>query len=337
MVIICVLKNWLGDVIFTSPALRTIRMNYPAAQIICLAPKRCSDILRANPNVDEVISFDERSEQKSLSEKWKLILKLRRFKPDQVYLFHRSLTRAFLMFLTGAKERIGYAGKRGFLLTKAVAEPKERMHAVDYNLELLRRAGFQVTGDALYEFRFDKKDLENAKRIITEAELGHERIIAIHPGANWPPKRWPIEHFRALSLELTRRYRVSVVITGGADDREAAEKIAADASHPNIRSLAGKTSLKELGALFSLCTLMISSDSGPLHIAGGVGTNVLGIFGPTNPALTGPRGRGKNVVIHYVPKGMKSPWFGDEFPQSGWMELITVNEVLQTIERERLL
>lgn len=337
MVIICVLKNWLGDVIFSSPAIRTIRMNYPAAQIICLAPKRCLNILQANPNVDEVICFDERHEQKSLIEKWKLVLKLRRFKPDQVYLFHRSLTRAFLMFLTGAKERIGYAGRRAFLLTKAIREPKEKLHAVDYNLELLRRSGFQVTGDALYEFRFDKKDLENAKKLIAGMQLGHERVVAIHPGANWPHKRWPAGHFRLLVQELVRRYRISVIITGGADDRVTAERIASEVNNPYVRSFAGKTNLKELGALFSLCTLVISSDSGPLHVAGGVGANVLGIFGPTDPALTGPRGRGKNIVIHYVPEGMKCPWFGDEFPKSGWMEHIQVNEVLQTIERERLL
>jgi len=337
MVILCVLKNWLGDVIFSSPAIRTIRMNYPAAYIVCLAPKRCFDILKANPNIDEVISFDERNEQRSFIEKWKLIRKLRALKPDQAYLFHRSLTRAFLMFLSGAKERIGYAGRRAFLLTKAIPEPKEKLHAVDYNLELLRRAGFQVMGDALYEFRFDKADSEHAKKILIEAKLGHERLVAIHPGANWPPKRWPSGHFRSLALELVRRYRISIVITGGENDRLIAEKIAADANHPNIMSLAGRTSLRELGALFSLCTLMISSDSGPLHIAGGVGTNVLGIFGPTDPVLTGPRGRGKNIVIHHVPKGFECPWFGDEFPKSGWMEHITVNEVLKTIECERLL
>ena len=338
MVILCVLKNWLGDVIFSSPAIRTLRMNFPAARIVCLAPERCLDILRANPCVDEAILFDERREHRSLAAKWKLIRRLRSLKPDRVYLFHRSFTRALLMWCTGAKERIGYAANwRRILLTTAVPEPSEKLHAVDYGLQLLQKSGLRVTVDSTYEFHFDRMDLENVKQKVASAGMGSRRLVAIHPGANWPPKRWPADRFRELARAIVARFNVNVVVSGGPDDAALAAGIAANDESGRIVSLAGTMNLKELGALFSLCSLVISSDSGPLHIAGGVGANVLGIFGPTSPALTGPRGRGKNIVIHYVPPGESVPWYGKRFPETGWMEHISVEEIFRAIEREKLL
>ncbi|MBI4388200.1 MAG: lipopolysaccharide heptosyltransferase II [Candidatus Omnitrophica bacterium] len=338
MVIGCILKNWLGDVVFAAPAIRVIRNNFPTAEIICFVPERCVELLQANPYIDCVIPFDERGLHRSLFRKWRLISMLRRLQIDRVYLFHRSFTRALLFYLGGAKERIGYVTKgRGFLLTQPISEPTEKMHAVDSMLELLKRSGLQVTADALYEFYFDKSDLERVKGMIRKEPLGFGRLVALHPGANWVHKRWPWERFRDLAKELVRRHRVNVVITGGSGDREIAEKIVKGASDPRIISLCGATKLRELGALFSLCALVVSSDSGPLHIAGGVGTNVIGIFGPTDPTMTGPRGRGRNIVIHYVPNGERVPWLGKRFPKEGWMGHISTEEVLHTIEREKLL
>lgn len=338
MIIGCVLKNWLGDVVFLTPALRVLRMNFPTAQIICFAPERCKDVLASNPYIDEVIPFDERNKHRSLWAKIRLVRELRRLGLDRVYLFHRSFTRALLMRLGGAKQRIGYATKgRSFLLTHPVTEPEGPMHAVDFSLELLRRSGLRVTTDAVYEFYYEKQDLERIRRLLEELRVGGDRLVAINPGANWLPKRWPAEHFRNLAQELVRRYRVNVVVTGSKDDRPLIDQIVAVARDPRIVSLGGFITLRELGALFSLCTLVLSSDSGPMHIAAGVGANVIGIFGPTDPRLTGPRGRGRNVVIHHVPEGEKVPWFGRRFPKKGWMEHISVDEVLNTIEREKLL
>ncbi len=338
MVIGCVLKNWLGDVVFSSTAIRVIRNNFPTAKIVCLAPKRCAEILKVNPYIDQVITFDERGEQRGIFAKLKLIGTLRKLKFDQVYLFHRSFTRALIIFLSGAKKRIGYKTKgRGFLLTSAITEPKEKMHSVDLTLELTRRSGLQVTTDALYETYFQKSDLEKAKQLISKKGGGNGRLVAINPGANWPPKRWPVERFVELARELTRTYDVQVGITGGAEDRVLGETIVSNARDPRVFSICGETNLNELAAFFSLCSLAVSSDSGPLHIAGGVGTNVIGIFGPTDPEMTGPRGRGKNIVIHYVPKGEEVPWYGRKFPKSGWLEHISVKEVLQTIAHEKLL
>lgn len=337
MVIGCVFKNWLGDVVFLSPAIRVLRSNFPTATIVCFAPKRCADLLRANPYVDRVVVFDERQDQRGLWAKIRFIRGLRRFHFDQIYLFHRSLTRALIFFFSGARERIGYGVKgRGFLLTKSLAEPKEKLHAVDYALELLKRSDLKVYVDALYDFYFEGADLDKAKRLLLEHRLGNCPLVALNPGANWPPKRWPIQYFQKLARELIRRYGAEVIVTGGIEDKPLGEEVVSEFHDSRVVSLCGETKLGELGALFSLCSLVVSSDSGPLHIAGGVGTNVLGIFGPTDPALTGPRGRGKNIVLHHIPPRETVPWYGKKFP-ADWMQCISVEDVLKTIEQEKLL
>ena len=338
MIIGCILKNWLGDVVFASAAIRAIKNNYPTSKIVCLAPERCVDILKASPYVDQVIPFDERSTHRSTFAKLKLIRELRKLKFDQIYLFHRSFTRALIAFLAGAKQRIGYQTKhRSFLLTKSFTEPEQKIHSVDLFLDLVKRSGLQVASNAFYEFYFDKADLEKVKDLLSKRGIKFGRLVALNPGANWPPKRWPAERFRDLAHELARRYDVNVIVTGGKSDLDLAQTIISGVRDPRVYSLCGETNLCELGALFSLCFLVISSDSGPLHIAGGVGANVIGIFGPTDPALTGPRGRGRNVVIQHVPDSQKIPWLGKCFPKNGWMEHISVEEVLSTIEREKLL
>ncbi|MBI1977296.1 MAG: glycosyltransferase family 9 protein, partial [Candidatus Omnitrophica bacterium] len=169
--------------------------------------------------------------------------------------------------------------------------------------------------------------------------LESTRLVAINPGANWPPKRWPAEYFCELAERLIERYGIQVVLTGSHDDEPVAQLILDSHANSNILSLCGQTTVRQLGALFSMCRLVISNDTGPLHIAAGVGTNVIGLFGPTQPLETGPLGRGKNIMIQYAPEGVELPWIGKQFEEfpSPWMELISVEKVLETIEREKLL
>ena len=337
MIIGCFLKNWLGDVVFASAAIRAIKMNYPSAKIICFAPERCVDILKSNPYIDQIVSFDEKGKERGLWAKIRFIFKIRKLKLDQIYVFHRSFTRALIAFFSGAKVRIGYNTKnRGFLFTKTFPEPSGRVHSVDYFLNLIKLSGLQIPSVGFYEFYFEKQDLDKVRDVLLKRGIHSGRLVAIHPGANWTPKRWPSSHFSDLAREIAKRYDIYVVVTGGMDDLLLSKKIIEDARDPRVISLAGELELRELGALFSLCSLMISSDSGPLHIAGGVGTNVIGIFGPTDPVLTGPRGRGKNIVVQHVPEGEAIPWYGKIFPKN-WMEQISADQILQKIEQEKLL
>ena len=133
------------------------------------------------------------------------------------------------------------------------------------------------------------------------------------------------------------RYGVQIVITGSDADQPIADEILrAYQGKGKIASVCGQTTVCQAGALFSLCRLVVSNDTGPLHIAGGVGANVVGIFGPTDSIATGPKGRGRSVLIHYVPKGQRVPWIGEHFP-GGWLENLLPDEVFNRIVQEHLL
>lgn len=336
MNIVVFTKNWLGDVIFETPAIRVIKENFPDSHLIAITPRRCVEILEANPYVDEIIVF-EKNEERNIFCQLKLVLALRKRKIDRAYLFHRSLTRALLLCLAGVRQRIGYKTKgRSKLLTYAVVEPNGPIHNVQYFLDLLRASGHQVQTDCHYEFYFTLADLKKAEALLNEHQLDVNRLVALNAGANWIPKRWPPSYFRELAHRLVHRYGIQIVLTGDAKDCSVAREILNHGSEVPMVSLCGKTTVRELGALFSKCRLVISNDTGPLHVAAGVGANVLGIFGPTASRETAPLGQGKNVIVHYYPEGVKLPWIGKQFP-SPWMELISVDQIFETIEKEHLL
>ena len=293
--------------------------------------------MEANPYVDEILPFGDDNEERNIFNQLKFVYRLRKLKIDRAYLFHRSATRAQLMCWAGVAERIGYDTKgRNKFLTCSVSEPEGPIHSVQYFLDLLRASGHQVQNDYYYEFYFTPEDLKKVGSLLNEHQLNPDRLVAINPGANWEPKRWPPAYFQQLAECLVHQYGIQIVITGSVKDSSMAEEIVNHSAQVSMVSLCGKTSVRELGALFSKCRLVISNDTGPLHIAAGVGANVIGLFGPTAPQETGPLGRGRNVVIHYFPEGAKLPWKEKKFPFP-WMELISVDQVVQTIEKERLL
>ena len=170
-------KNWLGDVIFETPAIRTIKENFPQSHLIAITPRQCVDILEANPYVDEIIPFNNRREEKSFSSKWDLVGKLKQRRIDRAYLFHRAQEHAWIAYLTGARERVGYNTKwRSYLLTRAFPEPEGPVHDVQYFLDLIRKAGLKVEGDYPYEFYYFPEDESKAQSWLEEYHQEKPRI-----------------------------------------------------------------------------------------------------------------------------------------------------------------
>lgn len=337
MKILVFTKNWLGDVLFEVPALEALRENFPQARITVLGPRRCREILEAVPYLDEVRDFDEREGERSLGARFRFAAWLRREKFDRAFLFHRSFTRAFLAALGGIPERVGFATpKRRWVLTRAVEAPRKPLHQVDYFLYLLKWAGLRVKFGAEYEFFYRPEHEVEASNLLASKGLAEKPFAAFHIGANWEPKRWPARHFAALANLITRNLSLPVVLTGSGRDEGIAEEILRNSNLSKPVSLCGITSLKVLGAFYQKARFVVSSDSGPLHIASGVGTPVVALFGPTCPRLTGPRGTGKKVVIQFVPEGYSIPWKGETLPPGGWMERITPEEVFKKIQTEEL-
>ena len=334
MKILIVTKNWLGDILFQIPAIETIHRQYPEAEIVCMSPNRCKEILEAHPAVKRVLVFDEKKEHRSFFGRWAFAWRIRNERFDRVYLFHDSRTRAALVWLAGIPVRIGFAGNRRVFLTRAIKEPQRKMHQVDYFLCAVEESEGLAHETKPYHFYFSPQDAESAKR--KTKSLPGSSYVCFHLGANWEPKRWPVTHFAKLADLIHQRWGLPVIVTGGAQDVPLAETLKREIRQAQVMILAGCTTLGELGAIFKNSLFVVSGDSGPMHIASGVGTSVAALFGPTDPDGTGPRGTGKILILRFVPEGFQVPWYGEEkdFPKEGWLSHIQPEEVIRAIEKQ---
>ena len=289
--------NWLGDVLFSTPFIRAVRNACPDGYIACLVHPRCVEILEGNPAINEIVIYDEEGIHKSAFGKLKLILSLRSKHFDTVYILHRSFTKALIGYLTGAKERIGYPTKnRNKLLTKAVEEPEVGIHSVEYFLYLAGEPATKAR-EIAYEFFIKDTDRSYIKDYLSmRGVTSEDRLIALCPGGNWDPKRWPKESFAALADMLARKYGAKIVITGGTKEKKLAESISS-IMKSSVVVTCGDTNLKQLGAIFERAHLVVANDTGSMHIAVAMGAKVVALFGPTSPEMTGPYGMGNYRVV----------------------------------------
>ena len=325
--ILIVNVNWVGDVLFSTPFIRAIREHYPKDYIACLLHPRAIEMLEGNPNLDEIIVYDEEGEHKSLFGKLKLIHLLRKKRFNTAFILHKSFTKALIATLGGIKNRVGYPTKnRGILLTKVVEEPVDEVHKVEYFLNVARAAGIESHGHS-YEFFIKDDDRYYIKEFLrsngtSEADL----LIAIGPGGNWDPKRWPKSNYAKLSDVLIERFGTKIIIVGEKKDIKLAEEIRGLMRHAPIIAC-GKTTLKQLGALMERANLVIANDTGPMHIAVAMKAKVIALFGPTAPDITGPYGRGAYRVI-FKNETCEVPCYDVTCADDSCMAAITVEDVL---------
>ena len=332
--ILVVNVNWMGDVIFSSPIFKAIKEAYPQAQICCLAPSRIREIVESIPGIDEMIDFQEKGKHWSPWGKWQLIQELRRRKFDAAFLLHRSLTRALLVFLAGIPLRVGYDTKgRGIFLThKVPALNDEKIHRQDHYLKVIESFGIQVT-DRQSRLMVDKGAQEKVKQILEKNLIRENDVLAVvNPGGNWHLKRWPPQNFSILIDRLLKEFKVKVILSGSSQDVFLAEQITRPLDLKPV-ILTGQLNLKELMALMQRARWVVSADTGPLHLANSVGTAVVGIFGPTRPENTGPRGKGPAFILQRDIGCNRVPCYYLECPDNTCMQAVTVKDVLDAIQK----
>ncbi len=329
--ILIVNVNWVGDVLFSTPAIRAVRQYYPKAHIACMVVPRCKEILELNPHLNELIIYDEDEIHKSLLGKLKLISALKKRHFNMVFLFHRSLTRTLMVALSGIRERVGiYTPKRGFLLTKKVTPLKADVHKVEQFLNIVRAKGINASSRNLELFIGKDDELYAEELLKSQGVKKDEFLIVLNPGGNWDLKRWPSENFAQIGDKLVDIYNARVLITGADKDIGLGEVISNRMRHKPIITC-GKTTLRQLAAILKRASLVISNDSGPMHIAVSQGTRTIALFGPTNPRVTGPYGDGKYVVIHKALEklGCQLPCYNLKCEDNSCMRAITVEDVIK--------
>ncbi|RKY42212.1 MAG: lipopolysaccharide heptosyltransferase II [Candidatus Makaraimicrobium thalassicum] len=288
--------NWMGDILFSFPFIRALRKAFPEARIACAIVPQYKNLLMNNPWINDVYTLSDDCNLLSIPEKLAFIMKIKKQGFDTCFFLKPSRTKAVMAAVSGISSRIGFEGKKT-LLTKKVKIPAGHPHRAHQILALAAAAGAAET-DSTYEYFVRKEDEDRAAVLLSEAGGGARRIVAINPGGNWDAKRWPPGNFAELARRLIDRFNdVELMITGAGKDIELARDIVSGAGNDRCYTVSGKTGVNELAALFKRCVLVISADSGPLHLASAVGATTIGLFGPTSRRITGPCGKGKNIVI----------------------------------------
>jgi heptosyltransferase-2 len=308
--------NWLGDAVMSAPALQRLREAQPAARITLLAPEKLAGLWDGQPFLDELLLF---SPSDTLCQTAR---RLRAKKFSAALAFPNSLRSALELWLAGIPRRAGYAGPwRSLFLTIPVpprsgALPMRKRPAAQVR-QLAARGGASaaIPPGAHHTLNYlclvaalgassaplpPRLTLSQEAAEKTAAHLGMAPLpedrpwFGLNPGAQYgPAKRWPADRFIAAALDLQKQTRCRWVIFGGGGDCQLAAGIAAalqpsPSGPPSVLNLAGKTTLRELMAALKICRLLLTNDTGPMHIAAALGTPVVVLFGSTSPEMTRP-------------------------------------------------
>lgn len=326
--------NWIGDVLFSTPAIRAIRKKHPGAFITVLVPPRCKPILTGNNFIDEVLVYDDKGIHRGPWGLLRLVRDLRVRHFSRAYFFKPSTTRLWCAILAGIPERVGFTRKASFFLTQKVAMPTgPSWHRADFFYYLVAKDRIPQS-ERHCDFFVSVEDRLFMEEFLRKNNLGQgRRLVALHVGGNWSLKRWPQEHFARLIDILWERYGADVILTGSFLDDPLAQRIASLATHKPFCAC-GQTTLKQLGALFQKSDVVVSADSGPLHVAMAVQARTCSLFGPTLPEVTGPLGLGDFNVLHNragIPCVL--PCYQSDCADNVCMKSITPEQVVEAIEK----
>lgn len=299
----------LGETILTLPAVAALRQAHPAAHIALMVQPALAGLLGAVAGIDEVIAAPP--EGCWWSRAWRAAQRMRGF--DTIVVAHPHKAWHAAAWLSGARQRVGYDRKWGRLLTHRVPDRKALgdRHEVEYNLDLVRAVGVASPQPRWPTVRTDQ-DTAHLAALSARLGLTIADAIIIHPWTSHPPKQWPIDRYHRLAARLIEELRVPVLVIGGAEE----------ARHPlplpgGAVNLAGQLTLTQTAALLRQCRLLVTNDSGPMHVAALVGAPTVALFGSDQPA-TGP--------------GRWGPWgAGHTVIHRASMEAITVEEVFAAV------
>ncbi len=344
MNILIVKLSAIGDVIHTLPALSAIRKRYPNAHITWLVETAAADLVVGHRALDRVIVSHRKrwirelkgpGRRQALADIRRFWHALRDTDYDIIIDFQALLKSAVLVWLARGKRKIGF--DRGMqhqehsylLLNERIPPVDMAVHALTRGLILLKAIGIEPSS-VVYDVPVSERDRRQVNSLLDESGFdGSRPLVAINPVALWETKLWVNDRFAALADRLVRAHGVDVVFTGGPGDRETIADIRLQMTEKSV-DLSGRTTLTMLAALYQRAALLVTTDTGPMHLAAAVDTPVVALFGPTAPWRTGPYGKGHRVV-RTAPSC--SPCFKRQCDvhQCRCMRDITVTHVLEAV------
>ncbi|MBD3368556.1 MAG: lipopolysaccharide heptosyltransferase II [Candidatus Eisenbacteria bacterium] len=298
MRILVVQTAFAGDVLLTVPLLRALRSLPGTDRLAALVTPAGAAVLETQTLVDEFIIYDKRGGDRGSRGLVRVARALRSFGPDAAVVPHRSFRSALLSFLSGAGRRIGFRTSGGRVLLTDVLPYDAGRHEVERVASL---AGPLGSSGAVTPVPFslevpDAGRNEVADLLSSTGVAQGARVVSAAPGSRWATKRWPPERFAAALTELAARLDAAPVLIGSADDAAAASEVLG-AAERDVVDLTGRLTVAGWLALVERSAVLLSNDSAAQHVAAGVGTPVVSVFGPTVPAQGfGPYGESGRVV-----------------------------------------
>lgn len=296
--ILCVRNDRFGEFLLNIPALRALKETFTNARIIAVIDPYLKDLTEGIPLIDEVIEW--RRGPHSLLEKWQLVNLLKEKNIDIAIMLNPSKEFNIFTYLARIPVRVGYARKWDFLLTHKIEDKKYLgiIHEIEYNLELVNLIGAKTQNLAL-SLSTENISLDNLLKDC--GIVDNDILVVLHPWTSDPIKQWPLENFREVANRLLHYPGIKVIIIGGNEELgKSAAFYDNILMQSNLINMSGRTTLRQLGALLKKCKLLISGDSGPVHLACAVGCRSLVIFRNDIPGKCprrwGPWGEGHIVI-----------------------------------------
>ena len=302
MKILILKPSSLGDVIQALPVLRLLKLHFNGAEIFWWIDSALAPLLEGDPDLTGIVRFERKRWGKP--QHWQEMLRsiqwLRAQKFDLVIDLQCLLRSAAFAWLANGKFLIGLdevrEGARGFY-DLAVPRKSFHTHAADWYLSVLPQLGVPVHKN----FNWLPERPQISAAVKSKWKTGGAKWIVLQPGARWSNKRWPVEYFSRLVSLLAEKFSdTRFAILGSGEDKPLGEIISC-AAPERILNLCGETSLPEMVEWIRLCDLMVTNDTGPMHVAAVLGKPLVALFGPTEPRRTGPYGQLENVLRIELP------------------------------------
>ena len=346
MNILIVKLSAIGDVIHTFPVLNAVRKQYPDAHITWLVEEAAYGVIKGHKALDRIIvskrktwlkGLAGRSCVKNLREVCSFVKQLRDTNYDIILDFQALLKSGVLIGLAKGKRKIGF--DKGMehqehsyiFLNERIPAVDMKIHALTRGMMLLEAIGIS-SDEVEYNLYISDQDRKKTDDLLQQHEKKEYKLLAaINPVAKWETKLWDNAKFAKLADSLINQYNAKVFFTGSAEDRELILDIISRMKR-KAYNLAGMTSLKTLAAVYKKTDFVISTDTGPMHLAAAVGTPVIALFGPTAPWRTGPFGADHQIIRADLEC---SPCFKRQCKTIDCMKQISVEQVLNGVERLR--
>ncbi len=334
-----VLPNWVGDCVMATPAIRALREHLPDAELLGIARPYLLPLFGGTPWFDRIKPWEHKGSGRVVRTV-RLGRELRREKLDLLILLRGSLSAGFLARMSGAKRTLAYGrGGLQWMLPRTAALPIERLRAepisaVDEYLHLIGTLGYQPHTRHL-ELATTRADETAADALWQRQNLpsGEQVLLLNAGGAYGEAKHWPNEYCVSLALRTADEFGLTTLVLCGPQERDAARAIAQAARHPQVKSLADEdTSFGITKAIIRRSRLMVTTDSGPRHIAAALGTPTVVLFGPIDPRWSRngqPQSLELRIPLDCAPCGERICPLGHH----RCMRDLTVDQVLKAVGR----